>query len=408
MRNKLFIAYRLLRSKEESRFISIVTLSSIIAISIGIAAVIIVLSVMNGFESEIHQRILQLNSHITISIKESASDSDDLIDRLKQIEEIKKISQDYQAKGLIESNKKTSAVMVKSFNANLQMDDPMQRIKSNSIDRSELIIGEGLAQSMNLILGDRISLTIPSVSKKGKVSFSNNQTFEIKEILVYGLRQYDASLILINEEDAYELVKSNQFAKKISIDLFDIYQAKRISTMLRVMLDGDDYRISDWTVDNSVLFSAINIEKMTMSSLLFLIVIIAMFNVIVMLSMSIDSKKKEIAVLKTIGFNSLDISHIFFFQGMLNVLTGIFFGCLFGIITLLNLDQLERVLGYLFNLNLFPSGLYYIDSMPYLIKTKEIGIVCSSAIILSMFACLIPSIKAGKQDPANITRFHNG
>ena len=408
MRNKLFIAYRLLRSKEESRFISIVTLSSIIAISIGIAAVIIVLSVMNGFESEIHQRILQLNSHITISIKESASDSDDLIDRLKQIEEIKKISQDYQAKGLIESNKKTSAVMVKSFNANLQMDDPMQRIKSNSIDRSELIIGEGLAQSMNLILGDRISLTIPSVSKKGKVSFSNNQTFEIKEILVYGLRQYDASLILINEEDAYELVKSNEFAKKISIDLFDIYQAKRISTMLRVMLDGDDYRISDWTVDNSVLFSAINIEKMTMSSLLFLIVIIAMFNVIVMLSMSIDSKKKEIAVLKTIGFNSLDISHIFFFQGMLNVLTGIFFGCLFGIITLLNLDQLERVLDYLFNLNLFPSGLYYIDSMPYLIKTKEIGIICSSAIILSMFACLIPSIKAGKQDPANITRFHNG
>ena len=408
MRNKLFIAYRLLRSKEESRFISIVTLSSIIAISIGIAAVIIVLSVMNGFESEIHQRILQLNSHITISIKESASDSDDLIERLRQIDEIKKISQDYQAKGLIESNKKTSAVMVKSFNANLQMDDPIQRIKSNSIDRSELIIGESLAQSMNLILGDRISLTIPSISKKGKVSFSNNQTFEIKEILVYGLRQYDASLILINEEDAYELVKFNQFAKKISIDLFDIYQAKRISTMLKVMLDGEDYRISDWTVDNSVLFSAINIEKMTMSSLLFLIVIIAMFNVIVMLSMSIDSKKKEIAVLKTIGFNSLDISHIFFFQGMLNVLTGIFFGCLFGIITLLNLDQLERVLDYLFNLNLFPSGLYYIDSMPYLIKTKEIGIICSSAIILSMFACLIPSIKAGKQDPANITRFHNG
>ena len=408
MRNKLFIAYRLLRSKEESRFISIVTLSSIIAISIGIAAVIIVLSVMNGFESEIHQRILQLNSHITISIKESASDSDDLIERLRQIDEIKKISQDYQAKGLIESNKKTSAVMVKSFNAKLQMDDPTERIKSNSIDRSELIIGEGLAQSMNLILGDRISLTIPSISKKGKVSFSNNQTFEIKEILVYGLRQYDASLILINEEDAYELVKFNQFAKKISIDLFDIYQAKRISTMLKVMLDGEDYRISDWTVDNSVLFSAINIEKMTMSSLLFLIVIIAMFNVIVMLSMSIDSKKKEIAVLKTIGFNSLDISHIFFFQGMLNVLTGIFFGCLFGIITLLNLDQLERVLDYLFNLNLFPSGLYYIDSMPYLIKTKEIGIICSSAIILSMFACLIPSIKAGKQDPANITRFHNG
>jgi len=408
LRNKLFIAYRLLRSKEESRFISIVTLSSIIAISIGIAAVIIILSVMNGFESEIHQRILQLNSHITISFKESRAASDNLIERLGQIEEIKKVTQDYQVKGLIEYNKKTSAVLVKSFNTNLPTNDPLLKIKSNSIDRSELIIGQGLAQRMNLELGDRISLTIPSISKKGKVSFSNNQTFEIKEILVYGLQQYDASLILINEEDAYELVKSNEFAKKISIDLFDIYQAKRISNMLRMMLDGEDYRISDWTVDNSVLFRAINIEKMTMSSLLFLIVIIAMFNVIVMLSMSIDAKKKEIAVLKTIGFNSLDISHIFFFQGMINVLTGIFFGCLLGITTLLNLDQLERVLDYLFNLNLFPSGLYYIDSMPYLIKTNEITIICSSAIILSILACLIPSIKAGKQDPANITRFHNG
>ncbi|MBC8225732.1 MAG: ABC transporter permease, partial [Gammaproteobacteria bacterium] len=223
MRNKLFIAYRLLRSKEESRFISIVTLSSIIAISIGIAAVIIILSVMNGFESEIHQRILQLNSHITISFKESRAASDNLIERLGQIEEIKKVTQDYQVKGLIEYNKKTSAVIVKSFNTNLPTNDPLLKIKSNSIDRSELIMGQGLAQRMNLVLGDRISLTIPSISKKGKVSFSNNQTFEIKEILVYGLQQYDASLILINEEDAYELVKSNEFAKKISIDLFDIY-----------------------------------------------------------------------------------------------------------------------------------------------------------------------------------------
>ena len=178
------------------------TLSSIIAISIGIAAVIIILSVMNGFESEIHQRILQLNSHITISFKESRAASDNLIERLGQIEEIKKVTQDYQVKGLIEYNKKTSAVLVKSFNTNLPTNDPLLKIKSNSIDRSELIIGQGLAQRMNLELGDRISLTIPSISKKGKVSFSNNQTFEIKEILVYGLRQYDASLILINEEDA--------------------------------------------------------------------------------------------------------------------------------------------------------------------------------------------------------------
>ncbi|MBT6073485.1 MAG: FtsX-like permease family protein [Gammaproteobacteria bacterium] len=404
MRNKLFIAYRLLRSKKESRFISIVTLSSIIAISIGIAAVIIILSVMNGFESEIHQRILQLNSHITISLKESRSDIDTLIERLERIKEIKRVSIGYQLKGIIESNKKTSAVIVKSFNGDLFL----QKINLTSIKRSEVIIGQELAQKMNLRIGDRLSLSIPNITAKGKVSFLNNQTFVIKKIVVYGLQDYDASLLFINEQDADEIAQANQFTKKISIDLFDIYQAKRITMMVKDIFDGKDYRISDWTEDNSVLFSAINIEKMTMTFLLFLIVVIAMFNVIVMLSMSIDAKKKEIAVLKTIGFNSLDICHIFFIQGMGNVLIGIFFGCLLGVTTLLNLDQLERILTSVFNLRLLPSGLYYIETMPYLIKINEISIICLSAIIISILSCLIPSFKAGKQDPSTITRFHNG
>ena len=404
MRNKLFIAYRLLRSKKESRFISIVTLSSIIAISIGIAAVIIILSVMNGFESEIHQRILQLNSHITISLKESRSDIDTLIERLERIEEIKRVSIGYQLKGIIESNKKTSAVIVKSFNGDLFL----QKINLTSIKRSEVIIGQELAQKMNLRIGDSLSLNIPNITAKGKVSFLNNQTFVIKKIVVYGLQDYDASLLFINEQDADEIAQANQFTKKISIDLFDIYQAKRITMMVKDIFDGKDYRISDWTEDNSVLFSAINIEKMTMTFLLFLIVVIAMFNVIVMLSMSIDAKKKEIAVLKTIGFNSLDICHIFFIQGMGNVLIGIFFGCLLGVTTLLNLDQLERILTSVFNLRLLPSGLYYIETMPYLIKINEISIICLSAIIISILSCLIPSFKAGKQDPSTITRFHNG
>ena len=404
MRNKLFIAYRLLRSKKESRFISIVTLSSIIAISIGIAAVIIILSVMNGFESEIHQRILQLNSHITISLKESRSEIDTLIERLERIEEIKRVSIGYQLKGIIESNKKTSAVIVKSFNGDLFL----QKINLTSIKRSEVIIGQELAQKMNLRIGDRLSLSIPNITAKGKVSFLNNQTFVIKKIVVYGLQDYDASLLFINEQDADEIAQANQFTKKISIDLFDIYQAKRITMMVKDIFDGKDYRISDWTEDNSVLFSAINIEKMTMTFLLFLIVVIAMFNVIVMLSMSIDAKKKEIAVLKTIGFNSLDICHIFFIQGMGNVLIGIFFGCLLGVTTLLNLDQLERILTSVFNLRLLPSGLYYIETMPYLIKINEISIICLSAIIISILSCLIPSFRAGKQDPSTITRFHNG
>ena len=380
------------------------TLSSIIAISIGIAAVIIILSVMNGFESEIHQRILQLNSHITISLKESRSDIDTLIERLERIEEIKRVSIGYQLKGIIESNKKTSAVIVKSFNGDLFL----QKINLTSIKRSEVIIGQELAQKMNLRIGDRLSLSIPNITAKGKVSFLNNQTFVIKKIVVYGLQDYDASLLFINEQDADEIAQANQFTKKISIDLFDIYQAKRITMMVKDIFDGKDYRISDWTEDNSVLFSAINIEKMTMTFLLFLIVVIAMFNVIVMLSMSIDAKKKEIAVLKTIGFNSLDICHIFFIQGMGNVLIGIFFGCLLGVTTLLNLDQLERILTSVFNLRLLPSGLYYIETMPYLIKINEISIICLSAIIISILSCLIPSFKAGKQDPSTITRFHNG
>ena len=145
-----------------------------------------------------------------------------------------------------------------------------------------------------------------------------------------------------------------------------------------------------------------------MSVLLFMIVLIATFNVIVMLSMSVDDKKRDIAILKSIGFTSKDLTHIFFIQGLLSVLLGILFGVLFGISVLMNLDSFEWIIRYLFGFEFLPAGLYYITSMPYILRYTDVVSICLGALTVSVVACLYPSIRASRENPAEILRMHKG
>ena len=145
-----------------------------------------------------------------------------------------------------------------------------------------------------------------------------------------------------------------------------------------------------------------------MSVLLFMIVLIATFNVIVMLSMSVDDKKRDIAILKSIGFASKDLTHIFFIQGLLSVLLGVLFGVLFGISVLMNLDSFEWIIRYLFGFEFLPAGLYYITSMPYILRYTDVVLICLGALTVSVVACLYPSIRASRENPAEILRMHKG
>ena len=182
---------------------------------------------------------------------------------------------------------------------------------------------------------------------------------------------------------------------------------KKIENSLKKFI-GLEFTVTDWSKENKALFDAIVIEKIIMSVLLFMIVLIATFNVIVMLSMSVDDKKRDIAILKSIGFTSKDLTHIFFIQGLLSVLLGILFGVLFGISVLMNLDSFEWIIRYLFGFEFLPAGLYYITSMPYILRYTDVVSICLGTLTVSVVACLYPSIRASRENPAEILRMHKG
>ena len=409
MTKKLFIAYRQLFSKEQSQFISIVTFISTLAISLGVSSLIVVLSVMNGFEAEIEERVIRLSSHITIQLDQPIRQWKSITNELEKFSEIEHTIPFVEAKGIISKNgAESTGVEILGINP---ADKYFFGIQLKDLENGELILGRGLALQLNLKAGDRVLLTVPRMSPKGKISFPDSQYFSVKKVVEFGLQRYDSTQVLMHQEDASLLLGLGNSVNGIAVELDNVYQAKSMvkaidSSLKKIM--GLEVTVIDWSKQNQALFDAIVIEKTIMSVLLFMIVLIATFNVIVMLSMSVDDKKQDIAILKSIGFTSKDLTHIFFIQGLLSVLLGVLFGVIFGITVLMNLDSFEWIIRYLFGFEFLPAGLYYITSMPYILRYADVVLICLGALAVSVVACLYPSIRASRENPAEILRMHKG
>ena len=409
MTKKLFIAYRQLFSKEQSQFISIVTFVSTLAIALGVSSLIVVLSVMNGFEAEIEERVIRLSSHITIQSDQPISQWQSIANELDQFSEIEHTIPFVEAKGIISKNgEESTGVEILGINP---ADKSFFGIQLKDLENGELILGRGLALQLNLKAGDRVLLTVPRISLQGKISFPDSQYFNVKKIVEFGLQRYDSTQVLMHQEDASSLLGLGNAVNGVAVELDNVYQAKtmvkKIENSLKKFI-GLEFTVTDWSKENQALFDAIVIEKIIMSVLLFMIVLIATFNVIVMLSMSVDDKKRDIAILKSIGFTSKDLTHIFFIQGLLSVLLGVLFGVILGITVLMNLDSFEWIIRYLFGFEFLPAGLYYITSMPYILRYTDVVSICLGALTVSVVACLYPSIRASRENPAEILRMHKG
>ena len=408
MTKKLFIACRQLFSKQQSQFISIVTFISTLAIALGVSSLIVVLSVMNGFQAEIEERVIRLSSHITIQSDQPIRRWQSIANELEQFPEIKHTIPFVEAKGIISNGQGSTGALITGINP---ADEFFFGIKLKDLENGELILGRGIALQLNLKAGDRAQLTVPSINLQGKISFPDSQYFRIKEVVEFGLQRYDSSQVVMHQVDASSLLGLGNAVNGVSVKLGNAYQVKsmvkEIESSLKNIKDLE-ITITDWSKQNQALFDAIVIEKTIMSVLLFMIVLIATFNVIVMLSMSVDDKKKDIAVLKSIGFTSKDVAQIFFIQGLLSVLLGVLFGVFFGIAVLMNLGSFEWIIWYLFGFEFMPAGLYYITSMPFILRYTDVVLICLGALTVSVIACLYPSIKASRESPAEILRMHKG
>ena len=406
-----YIAYKYLRSKKSSRFTSIISKSSVIGISLGIAAIIVVMSIMNGFHSEMRDKILSMVSHVIVTEKNyTLKNWDKLkfkIDKNKlvlnsapYVEGQAMISFDgnvhgIQLKGIIPEYEKN----VTSLSDNIIEGD----LNNIGLKPYQISIGIDLAKKMNLSIGDKITLVIPRANTTLIGIVPRLKRFEVGSIFKFGMQQYDKNLVFIDINEAQILYDMGSNVTGLRLKLNDLFKVKKVSNFINSNFNSD-YIVIDWTMMNKNFFNALKMEKTMLMLLMFLIVLVATFNIISSLFMVVSEKKSDIAILKTIGMNSKNVMYIFILQGTFLGITGIILGLGIGLLISLNLDYVVSFIEYILGHSLLNSDIYMISTVPVKIEVKDLLYVSIISFVFALLSAIYPAINASKTKPAEVLK----
>ena len=406
-----YIAYKYLRSKKSSRFTSIISKSSVIGISLGIAAIIVVMSIMNGFHSEMRDKILSMVSHVIVTEKNyTLKNWDKLkfkIDKNKlvlnsapYVEGQAMISFDgnvhgIQLKGIIPEYEKN----VTSLSDNIIEGD----LNNIGLKPYQISIGIDLAKKMNLSIGDKITLVIPRANTTLIGIVPRLKRFEVGSIFKFGMQQYDKNLVFIDINEAQILYDMGSNVTGLRLKLNDLFKVKKVSNFINSNFNSD-YIVIDWTMMNKNFFNALKMEKTMLMLLMFLIVLVATFNIISSLFMVVSEKKSDIAILKTIGMNSKNVMYIFILQGTFLGIAGIVLGLGIGLLISLNLDYVVAFIEYILGHSLLNSDIYMISTVPVKIEVKDLLYVSIISFVFALLSAIYPAINASKTKPAEVLK----
>lgn len=411
----LWISKKILTKGQRSKFISFIGLSSILGISIGVMALIVVMSVMNGFHYELKKRILDATAHIEIIGDIDDQEKAEIItNQISDLKNVYGLAPYISGEALLSKGKNNLGVIVRGVDENKErnVNNLFNKITigSNHLlnDKYEMIIGLDLARNLSVTVGDSVTLLIPQLTFTPVGNFPVMKKFVISGIFDAGVYEYDNGLVLINDNNARKIFFKNKisFYSGFKVQLND--PEKTVDTELKIkeiLLNANLYPyVTNWTKKNQNFFSAIQMEKKVMAIILTLIIAVAAFNLIASLTMSVNERKKDIAILKTIGFSKLQITRIFIFQGFLVGLIGSLFGLLLGIIISININTIVPFIENLFNTHFLSKDVYYIDELPSLILISDLYFVVGISIVLSLLATLYPSYMAASYNPAEILK----
>ena len=406
-----YIAYKYLRSKKSSRFTSIISKSSVIGISLGIAAIIVVMSIMNGFHSEMRDKILSMVSHVIVTEKNyTLKNWDKLkfkIDKNKlvlnsapYVEGQAMISFDgnvhgIQLKGIIPEYEKN----VTSLSDNIIEGD----LNNIGLKPYQISIGIDLAKKMNLSIGDKITLVIPRANTTLIGIVPRLKRFEVGSIFKFGMQQYDKNLVFIDINEAQILYDMGSNVTGLRLKLNDLFKVKKVSNFINSNFNSD-YIVIDWTMMNKNFFNALKMEKTMLMLLMFLIVLVATFNIISSLFMVVSEKKSDIAILKTIGMNSKNVMYIFILQGTFLGIAGIVLGLGIGLLISLNLDYVVAFIEYILGHSLLNSDIYMISTVPVKIEVQDLLYVSIISFVFALLSAIYPAINASKTKPAEVLK----
>ena len=396
---------RFLYSKKSDGFISIFSWFSIIGITIGVGAIIIVMSVMNGFREEITSRLLGINGHLNIYSDKNEILKDEL-DYFLQLNNNILLTPLTQTQALLISKDSSKGVFLRGYDLNFISESHFiyNKIKQGKLfsNKNEIIIGYALAKNLGLRIGDKIKIAIPKTDKTIFGNIPRFKTLNIVGIFNLGMYEYDSNFVFTNSEIANKLILINKESfNKIEVFIDDPNLIEKDQKIINKIINDNNlnFYTESWKQNNSALINALNIEKNVMFLILSLIIIVASMNIISGLIIFVKEKNKDIGILKTLGLSNYSLIKIFISIGFLIGLTGTFFGGLFGILFSINITSIQNFIEKLFNTSLFSREIYYLSNLPSKLIFIEVFVVLLISIIICLIATTFPAIRSIKIDP---------
>lgn len=409
---ELFIGLRYSRAKRRNHFVSVISLTSIVGMALGITVLISVMSVMNGFQREIRERILSVVSHVQIIGADSR-----LADWRKVEEEAKKHPQVVAAAPYIseqallsfEQSVKGAAVrgiLPEYENQVVDLGTHMKSGQLSSLRPGEfgIVIGVDLARALGVMVGDKLLLIAPQGQVTPAGILPRLKQFTVVGIFEVGHYEYDAGLALIHLEDARKLYRMDHQVSGVRLRLKNLYQAPQVAHELANALTVDA-SIIDWTRINANFYRAVQIEKRMMFFVVILIVAVAAFNIVSTLVMAVTDKQSEIAILRTLGAPPGSIMKIFIVQGTLIGVIGTLLGLAGGIALALNIDVVVPFIEHMIGVKFLAKDVYYISELPSEVQFMDVAVIAVVSFALCLLATLYPSWRAARVNPAEALRY---
>jgi len=409
---ELFIGLRYTRAKRRNHFISFISLISMLGIGLGVMALIVVLSVMNGFQKEIRARILGVTPHLQISGDGGQlADWQSALDMVAKHPDVRAAAPFINGQGMVSVGDRVEGVMVRGIlpDAEQNLTALGDKMKAGTLDELRsgefnIVLGVDLARALGAHVGETILLITPQGQVTPAGMMPRLKQFHVVGIFEIGMSPYDNALALIHLEDAQKLYRMGESVSGISGSLNNLDRAPQVARELEKQLPMDTYA-TDWTRQNANYFAVVAMEKKMMFIILSLIVLVAAFNIVSTLVMAVTDKQADIAILRTLGASPKSIMQIFMVQGMLIGLIGMGLGVLGGVVLALNIGTIVPFIEHLFGVQFLSKEFYYISELPSDLQKADVLIVAGMSFLISLFATLYPSWRASKVQPAEALRY---